>query len=228
MFSLTKVFMKGKVLLSSAYLAPVQYYSKMLLYPEVLVEQHDHYMKQTYRNRCVIATQAGTQALTVPVELDGKPKTFMRDVRISSHGAWQHLHWLSLVSAYENSPFFEYYADDFRPFYERKFDFLIDFNEQLCDTVCRLLGLDVNMARTSDYADAAALGADDFRDTIHPKRAFDSDAAFRVQTYYQVFAARNGFKPNLSIADLLFNEGPEALIVLHKSICSDGAPAMGV
>ena len=89
--------MKGKVLLSSAYLAPVQYYSKMLLYPEVLVEQHDHYMKQTYRNRCVIATQAGTQALTVPVELDGKPKTFMRDVRISSHGAWQHLHWLSLV-----------------------------------------------------------------------------------------------------------------------------------
>ena len=134
--------MKGKVLLSSAYLAPVQYYSKMLLYPEVLVEQHDHYMKQTYRNRCVIATQAGTQALTVPVELDGKPKTFMRDVRISSHGAWQHLHWLSLVSAYENSPFFEYYADDFRPFYERKFDFLIDFNEQLCDTVCRLLGLE--------------------------------------------------------------------------------------
>lgn len=211
-------FMNDKLLLSSAYLAPVQYYVKLMQYGEALVEQHDHYMKQTYRNRCVIATQAGVQALTVPVELSDKPKTDMRDVRISAHGAWQHLHWQSLVSAYENSPFFEYYADDFRPFYERRFEFLIDFNDRLCETVCDLLGLEVSISHTTEYADASQLGADDFRDAIHPKRSYDSDTSFVPQPYYQVFAARNGFRPNLSIVDLLFNEGPAALIVLKKSI----------
>lgn len=211
-------FMNDKLLLSSAYLAPVQYYAKLMQYGGALVEQHDHYMKQTYRNRCVIATQAGVQALTVPVELSDKPKTDMRDVRISAHGAWQHLHWQSLVSAYENSPFFEYYADDFRPFYERRFEFLIDFNDRLCETVCDLLGLEVSISHTTEYADASQLGADDFRDAIHPKHSYDSDTSFVAQPYYQVFAARNGFRPNLSIVDLLFNEGPAALIVLKKSI----------
>lgn len=211
-------FMNDKLLLSSAYLAPVQYYAKLMQYGGALVEQHDHYMKQTYRNRCVIATQAGVQALTVPVELSDKPKTDMRDVRISAHGAWQHLHWQSLVSAYENSPFFEYYADDFRPFYERRFEFLIDFNDRLCETVCDLLGLEVSISHTTEYAEASQLGADDFRDAIHPKRSYDSDTSFVPQPYYQVFAARNGFRPNLSIVDLLFNEGPAALIVLKKSI----------
>ena len=210
--------MNDKLLLSSAYLAPVQYYVKLMQYGGALVEQYDHYMKQTYRNRCVIATQAGVQALTVPVELSDKPKTDMRDVRISAHGAWQHLHWQSLVSAYENSPFFEYYADDFRPFYERRFEFLIDFNDRLCETVCDLLGLEVSISHTTEYADASQLGADDFRDAIHPKRSYDSDTSFVAQPYYQVFAARNGFRPNLSIVDLLFNEGPAALIVLKKSI----------
>ena len=211
-------FMNDKLLLSSAYLAPVQYYAKLMQYGGALVEQYDHYMKQTYRNRCVIATQAGVQALTVPVELSDKPKTDMRDVRISAHGAWQHLHWQSLVSAYENSPFFEYYADDFRPFYERRFEFLIDFNDRLCETVCDLLGLEVSVSHTTEYADASQLGADDFRDAIHPKRSYDSDTSFVARPYYQVFAARNGFRPNLSIVDLLFNEGPAALIVLKKSI----------
>lgn len=210
--------MNDKLLLSSAYLAPVQYYAKLMQYGGALVEQYDHYMKQTYRNRCVIATQAGVQALTVPVELSDKPKTDMRDVRISAHGAWQHLHWQSLVSAYENSPFFEYYADDFRPFYERRFEFLIDFNDRLCETVCDLLGLEVSVSHTTEYADASQLGADDFRDAIHPKRSYDSDTSFVARPYYQVFAARNGFRPNLSIVDLLFNEGPAALIVLKKSI----------
>lgn len=210
--------MNDKLLLSSAYLAPVQYYAKLMQYGGALVEQYDHYMKQTYRNRCVIATQAGVQALTVPVELSDKPKTDMRDVRISAHGAWQHLHWQSLVSAYENSPFFEYYADDFRPFYERRFEFLIDFNDRLCETVCDLLSLEVSISHTTEYADASQLGADDFRDAIHPKRSYDFDTSFVPQPYYQVFAARNGFRPNLSIVDLLFNEGPAALIVLKKSI----------
>ena len=103
--------MKQSVLLSSAYLPPVQWFTKLMVYENVFVEQCDHYIKQTYRNRCVIATQAGVQALTIPVTLPDN-KCPMRDVKISEHGNWRHLHRLSLVSAYENSPFFEFYADD--------------------------------------------------------------------------------------------------------------------
>lgn len=210
--------MKNNVLLSSAYLAPVQYYAKLLQYGEVVVEQYDHYSKQTYRNRCIIATQAGVQALTIPVELPYKPKTYMRDVRISSHGAWQHLHWQAMVSAYENSPFFEFYADDLRPFYERKYTFLIDFNEQLCQTVCMLLGLDCRIQRTTEYIAVPAANTDDLRNCIHPKHPSDDDICFHPQPYYQVFERRNGFRPNLSIVDLLFNEGPAAIVILSKSI----------
>lgn len=219
--------MKGKALLSSAYLAPVQYYAKILQYPRVYVEQYDHYMKQTYRNRCVIATQAGTQALVIPAESGGGAKTRMRDVRISWHGGWRRVHWQALVSAYGKSPFFEYYADDLQPFYERKFAFLIDFNEELCRAVCGMLGIGALPERTREYADAEAMGADDFRDSIHPKRGFGGDTDFRAQPYYQVFAERNGFRPNLSVADLLFNEGPEALSVLRRCITAGAGAASG-
>lgn len=207
--------MKETALLSSAYMPPVQWFTKLATYPKVYVEQHDHYIKQTYRNRCIIATQAGVQALTIPVALPSG-KCAMRDVRISDHGNWRHLHWLSLVSAYENSPFFEFYADDLRPFYERKYEFLIDFNQDLTAKLCGLLDMEYGAVLTEEYANAEALGADDFRDAINPKHPA-KDPDFTPQEYYQVFAGRNGFKPNLSVADLLFNEGPEGIITLQKS-----------
>lgn len=213
--------MKPAALLSSAYLPPVEWMSKLVAYPTVYIEQYDHYCKQTYRNRCLIATQAGTQALTIPVSLPGA-KTYMRDVRISDHGNWRHLHWQSLVSAYENSPFFEFYADDFRPFFEKKYDFLQDFNLELTQTVCNLLGIGFAPVLTAGYADAAALGADDFRSVINPKHPGE-DPGFAAAEYYQVFAQRNGFKPNLSVADLLFNEGPEGIITLRNSIAAPTA-----
>ena len=116
------------ILLSSAYLAPVEYYTKLYAADRVLVERYDHYMKQTYRNRCVIVGANGTLALTIPTEKDEHPKVLMKDVRISDHGNWRHVHWNAMESAYRNSPFFEYYADDFRCFYEKKYPFLWDFN----------------------------------------------------------------------------------------------------
>lgn len=210
--------MKPAVLLSSAYLPPVEWFTKLVAYPKVYIEQYDHYCKQTYRNRCLIATQAGTQALTIPVALPSA-KTYMRDVRISEHGNWRHLHWQSLVSAYENSPFFEFYADNFRPFFEKRYDFLHDFNLELVQTLCRLLNIPFAPTLTSEYADAAALDADDFRSAINPKHPGE-DPDFVAAEYYQVFALRNGFKPNLSVADLLFNEGPEGIITLYKSIAA--------
>ena len=187
-----------------------------MVYENVFVEQCDHYIKKTYRNRCVIATQAGVQALTIPVTLPDN-KCPMRDVKISEHGNWRHLHRLSLVSAYENSPFFEFYADDLLPFYEKSYEFLIDFNQELTAKVCELLDIDYNAVLTKEYANADALDADDYRDAINPKHPAD-DPFFTPKEYYQVFAQRNGFKSNLSIADLLFNEGPEGIITLQNCV----------
>jgi hypothetical protein len=143
----------------------------------------------------------------------------MRDIRISNHGNWRHQHWNVLEAAYRHTPFFQYYEDDFRPFYEQRYEFLVDFNEALRHTVCQLLDLQPDVRPTLEYANAEAAGLLDLREAIHPKADHAADAAFRPHPYYQVFARRTGFLPNLSIADLLFNMGPEARIVLKKSIC---------
>lgn len=206
--------------LSTAYLAPVSYYSALYAAgrESVCIEQHEHYVKQTYRNRCVIATASGCQSLTIPTESSGGGKCLIRDVRISDHGNWRHLHWNALESAYRHTPFFEYYADDFRPFYEKKYEFLFDFNERLRALVCSLIGFTPQIEFTSEYRHELADVADvDMRQAIHPKRDYLMLDSFACRPYYQVFAARHGFLPNLSIVDLLFNMGPESLLVLRDS-----------
>lgn len=201
--------------MSSAYLAPVQYYAKLYACEKAFVEQYDHYMKQTYRNRCIIAAADGPLSLSVPTEKSDTLKCFMKDIRISDHGNWRHLHWTALESAYRNSPFFEYYQDDFRPFYEKKYTFLYDFNEALCALVCSLIDLQPCVERTSDYLLVKEGVECDFRERIHPKRSWKEDDSFVAVPYYQVFEERHGFLPNLSIVDLLFNMGPESLLVLR-------------
>ena len=128
---------KETIYLSSAYLAPVEYYTKLLAYNRVYVEDCDHYLKQTYRNRCTIAAPDGPLALSVPIIKPDTLKCPMKDIRISD--------------AYNHTPFFEYYKDDFLPFYEQKYEFLADFNEALCRLVCSLIGLEPQMERTTDY-----------------------------------------------------------------------------
>ena len=118
------------IYLSSAYLAPVEYYAKLVAYDKIFIEQHDHYVKQTYRNRCTIAAPDGELALSIPTVKPDTLKCPLKDIRISDHGNWRHLHWNALSSAYNHTPFFEYYRDDFQPFYEKKYEFLVDFNER--------------------------------------------------------------------------------------------------
>ena len=210
-----------QALLSSAYFGPIQWYQKLYRYDRVLVEAHDSFIKQTNRNSCLIAATSGTQALTVPVERNtadsgATAKCLMKDVRISDHGNWRRLHWNAIMSAYGESPFFEYYADDLRPFFEKRWTFLYDFNMETCATVCSLIGLEPRVEPTAEYVaadDPRLAGTADFRDAIHPKHPLP-DPDFRPQRYYQVFERKHGFTPNLSILDLLFNMGNESLLYL--------------
>ena len=204
----------GGALLSSTYFGPIQWYQKLhrML---CIIEQHDHFVKQTYRNRCVIATANGTQTLTVPIERYDGTKCPMRDIRISDHGNWRHLHWNALVSAYGETPFFEFYADDLRPFFEKRHTFLFDLNLDIMHTMCQLLDVRPQVTLSEQYIvlpseDDAVV---DFREAIRPKHPLP-DADFNPTPYYQVRAQRHGFLPNLSILDLLFNEGPEGIFYL--------------
>lgn len=205
------------MLLSSAYLPPVHYFAKLFQCDGRVadVEQWDNYVKQTYRNRCIIGGADGTLALTVPTEKSDSPKCLMKDVRISDHGSWRHVHWNALQTAYAGSPFFLYYEDDFRPFFEKKYTFLFDFNLQLTQLCCQLIDIHPVLRPTDSYVPADGV-ADDCRELIHPKRPYTDDAAFTAVPYWQVFDSRLGFRPNLSIVDLLFNMGPESILVLQK------------
>ena len=203
-----------KALLSSTYFGPIQWYQKLNRYDECLIERHESFIKQTYRNRMIIPTTNGPLSLTIPTNHD--ISLSMKDIRISDHANWRHVHWNALLSAYGESPFFEYYQDDIRPFYEKKYDFLCDFNEELMLLCCRLLDIDIEgkLRHTETYRSDIADGEVDLRNAISPKCDFTADANFEAKPYYQVFRERTGFIPNLSIVDLLFNMGPEGLLYL--------------
>lgn len=203
------------IYLSSAYLAPVEYYSKLKAYDKIYIEQHDHYVKQTYRNRCNIAGPEGVLSLSVPIIRPDTPKCAMKDIRISDHGNWRHLHWNAIESAYNNTPFFEYYKDDLRPFYENKYTFLADFNEELRCKICELMDISPVVEHTASYHTDFLPDEADYREVIHPKKDYmEVDKDFLPKPYYQVFESRHGFLPNLSVIDLLFNMGPESVLVL--------------
>ncbi len=189
------------------YLAPVPLYARLYAADGIIIDGDAPFVKQTFRNRAIIATENGTQTLTIPIVHNGNQA--MRDIRISEHGNWRHLHWNAIVSAYRKSPFFDYYADDFARFYQERDGFLMDFNLRLHAVVCDLLGLDRKLILTAEAGEI-----EDLRHIAEPK-ALASLTGCAPEPYYQVFATRHGFIPNISIIDLLFNMGPEALITLR-------------
>ena len=204
-----------KILTHPLYLAAVPLYARLYASESIVIDDTAPFVKQTFRNRAVIATENGAQSLTIPVVHDGG-KVAMRDVRISEHGNWRHQHWNAIVSAYRKSPFFDYYADDLAHFYEERDGFLMDFNLRLHAVVSELLGLERRVEFISDEA-CSATGVEDLRRIAEPK-ALEIVDGVSLQPYYQVFAQRNGFVPSLSVVDLLFNMGPEGLLVLRDSV----------
>ena len=212
----------------------MQWYQKLNRYEECLIERHESFVKQTYRNRMVIPTTNGPLALTIPTNHD--TSMAMKDIRISDHANWRHVHWNALLSAYGESPFFEYYQDDIRPFYEKKYEFLLDFNMETMEKMIELLDIRPKISMTDRYvlSEERRVKSEefnsleeklniqhstfnteysDFRETIRPKHPLP-DPEFIPRRYYQVYERKHGFQPNMSILDLLFNEGNEAIFHL--------------
>lgn len=202
------------VVLTSTYLGNIQFYSKLVHFSEIWIEQHCHYTKQTYRNRCKIATANGVMALSIPTIKPATEKCKTKDIRIDNSQHWQQIHWRALEAGYNSSPFFEYYKDDFAPFYTNKFEFLVDYTFQLQSLVIALLELDCKVQLTDAYTTYD--DALDYRDALSAKKEI-ADNDFVISSYYQVFENKFGFIPNLSILDLLFNMGNESILVLQKS-----------
>jgi len=198
-------------LLCSAYMPPIHFFTAMARSGEVVIEQYDSYSKQTWRNRCMIAVDSGVQSLTVPV-VKGNSKQLMRDVRISDHGNWRRLHWNALKTAYMNSPFFIYYTDDLYPFFERRWEFLIDFNTEITEKILELIDIKANIRLTDRYLKLP--------DMVDLRHLIDPSVTPRqsVGEYWQVFKSENGFIGGLSILDLLFNTGPEAKLLLTAAV----------
>ena len=204
-----------EALLSTTYFGPVQWYQKLYRAEHVQIEQWESFQKQTYRNRCLIATTNGVLALTIPVERGTSP--LIKDIRISDHGNWRHLHWNALQSAYGESPFFEYYQDDFLPFFEKHWTFLLDFNEEIRQKMCELIDIQPQVSFTKAFYPSSSLPSpssmSDYRTAINPKHP-EPDTNFMPKPYYQVYQEKHGFLPNLSVLDLLFNMGPESIFYL--------------
>lgn len=210
------------MLLATTYFGPVQWYTKLYRCAGqcVEIEANETFLKQTYRNRCVIATANGTQQLTIPVTHAADADKTISQTLISDHGNWRHLHWQAIKTAYGESAFFEYYEDDIRPFFIASkpddpvnLQRLIDYNMAAAKLMCRLLDIDVTFKMTDTFTPPVE---NDLRYNIRPKNT-PLDPDFLPAEYYQVYRQKHGFLPNLSILDLLFNEGPQAIITLAKS-----------
>jgi hypothetical protein len=207
----------NSVLLSTSCFAPVQYFTKLILFDKIYLEQFENFTKQTYRNRYEIYGANGNVSLVVPVVKGRDKKIKIRDLLISYDTDWQRNHWRTLFSAYNSSPFFEYYQDDIQPFFEKPWKFLFDYNHVILETLCALLEIEPDIVLTDDF-EQVPQNTLNLREAISPKKHKSAaDPHFRPQTYTQVFTEKSGFIPNLSILDLLFNEGPNAISILENS-----------
>jgi hypothetical protein len=187
------------------YLPPIGYFSALKSQNlEFLLEKHEHFPKQTFRNRASIASPDGILDLVVPVIKGSKVHTPVKDVKISYDLKWQRLHWLSLQTCYRSSAYFEFYEDGLAPFYEKKYNFLFDYNLDLFRWLSTQLKLPIELKYTEEYQHLNE--PLDFRNKFDKKDVYLAD----TKPYFQVFSDRNPFIHNLSILDLLFNQGPQA------------------
>ena len=203
------------ILLELHYLPSIQYISKFVQFEQVIIEQQENYHKSSYRNRCHIASANGMMRLSVPLVKGKNSQQNIQETTIAWYENWTKKHWQAIRSGYGNSPFFEYYADELKPFFEKKYDTLFDWNKDLLFKILELLDIETTVTFTTDFVKETDENILDFRNKIAPKiEDLAYDSFFELQSYPQVFTEKHGFLPNLSILDLLFCAGPESVAYL--------------
>ena len=199
------------ILLHPTYFPSIAQCIAMIQAEQVTFEVFDNYQKQTYRNRMNIYGAQGKMPLTVPVIYSQKKRQLYKDVLISNDEKWQDLHWKSIQSAYSSSPFFEFYEHDLLHLFHDEASLLMDFNFKCLDAILECLQYDLNFEITSEFEQIPA-GKSDFRYLADHRKEVEQP----LKSYVQVFDDKYGFIANLSILDLIFNEGPNALLYLEK------------
>ncbi len=199
------------LILSTAYYPPVQYFAEIIKSEKILVEQHETYPKQTYRNRCYIYSANGVIPLSIPVEKGSFHKVKLRDIKIDNSRKWQREHIHAIKSAYNSSAFFEFYAEQVLIPLESQYEYLIDLNMDILEILFDILEIDIKIEKTASFIKDYGMDFHDMRYSLSPKNEF----LYQPLKYFQVFSPRHGFKPNLSIIDLLFNMGPETWTYLR-------------
>lgn len=193
-----------KAVFASAYFAPISYYQKLNQFDECVLDVHEHMVKQSYRNRAVIYGANGALNLIVPL-INRTNRTPIYQQRIEDSQEWKKLHLKSIESAYRSSPFYEYYIDELEQVLMKEYEFLVDLNLACHQFICDQLDEKWLFQKSDVFVEG-----DDFqnyRDTIHPKK----ESLYEGPEYYQVFSDKYGFLKDLSILDLLFNQGPNTL-----------------
>lgn len=198
----------NNIILYPTYFPSISHYVAMLQASSITFEVEDNFQKQTNRNRMYIYSPNGLQMLNIPIKHSKETHQKYKDVRIENDFGWQKNHFKSLEAAYRTSPFFEYFEDDFRPIFEKKHEFLLDLNFEIFELVNSALGVQLPFEKTTEYFHEVP-NKIDFRTLANGKKD-----TFINEPYTQVFEEKHGFLPNLSILDVLFNEGRHAVSYL--------------
>ncbi|MEM8893991.1 MAG: WbqC family protein [Bacteroidota bacterium] len=201
------------IIVESQYLPGIAYFSLLLSADHVIIDGHEHYVRQTYRNRAEILGSNGVIDLTVPV-IRSRSRQVFKSTKIDNTYGWQKIHWRGIRSSYGKSPFFEYYADNLRVCYEKRYDSLVDLNHDVMSCLVKLTGLSLEINYSDRYVEAEGVESKDYISVIAPKNKSQFLPQFENITYSQVFG--NKFVKGLSLIDLLFCEGPNAGQLLRK------------
>ncbi len=210
-FSLLKT---TSCLIEPHYLPSLEYFCALLHFDKIILEKNEHYIKQSFRNRCYINTANGVEMLVVPLS-EKHGKVSLKEIRIDYTKKWQNNHWRGIQSAYAKAPFFEHYSHALRQIIFSDYQFLYDLNLALLSFCLRSMNLETKVSETVSYEKSVDEDIYDLRSSITPKEAYSGRLYYKPVPYHQVFG--NAFAENLSFADLLFSEGPRSLAILKGS-----------
>jgi hypothetical protein len=202
------------LLIDLHYLPSIEYFCALQSFDEVIFEKHEHFEKQTYRNRCYINAAHGVEMLSVPLS-EKHGRVAIKDIRIDYTKKWQNNQWRTIESAYRNSPYYEHYSQDIHNAIYKNYQFLFDLNLHLLSFCLQSLKWNLKYSESVSYIETIKETEVDLRSVINAKKPPSERLFYKPVPYYQVFG--NRFVPNLSLIDLLFCQGPEATHIIGQS-----------